>query len=217
MAHLKANVYIDGYNLFFALKKNDWRKLYWLDVEKLSAQFIYEGHFLSKVKYFTSRVKLPEEKRARQNTYLEALYSRHFVKVILGRYQYNELECYGCHRKIPFPKEKKTDVNIATQMIYDAMKDTCDVQYLLTGDSDLAPAVKLIKEEFPKRKIFLICPPKKNKLDNGGKSTSRISKELIRLCDNSQHIREKDLKDCQFSIRVRCKNGRVVICPDYWR
>ena len=109
MAHLKAHVYIDGYNLFFALKKNDWRKLYWLDVVKLSSEFIYPGHFLSKVKYFTSPVKYPPEKRERQKTYLDALYSLNFIKVIYGRYQYNELECYGCHRKIPFPKEKKTD------------------------------------------------------------------------------------------------------------
>ena len=109
------------------------------------------------------------------------------------------------------------DVNIATQMIYDAMKNVCDVQYLLTGDSDLAPAVKLIKGEFPKRKIFLICPPKKNKADNNKMSESRISKELIRLCDNHQYIKEQNLKECQLPIRVRSKKGRVIICPEYWQ
>ncbi|OQY74443.1 MAG: hypothetical protein B6D44_04275 [Ignavibacteriales bacterium UTCHB2] len=217
MANSKAFIYIDGYNLFFALKKNDWRKLYWLDVVKLSANFVYPGHFVNKVKYFTSRVKLPDEKRERQNTYLEALYTLNFIKIIYGRFQPNELECFGCHRKIPFSKEKKTDVNIATQMIYDAMKNTCDVQYLLTGDSDLAPAVKLIKDEFPERKIFLICPPKKNKFDRNEESDSRISRELIRLCDNHQYITEQELKDCQLPVRVYSKNKRVIICPDYWQ
>jgi uncharacterized LabA/DUF88 family protein len=200
MANLKAYIYIDGYNLFFALKKNEWRKLYCLNVVQLADRFIYPGHYLNKVKYFTSKVKYPPEKRERQLTYLAALKSLDFTKIIYGRYQYNELVCHGCQRVIPFPKEKKTDVNIATQMIYDAMKNSCDVQYLLTGDSDIAPAVRLIKQEFPKRKVFLICPPKKNKLTEDGKNSSRISKELIHLCDQHQYIKEQDLKDCQLPL-----------------
>ena len=138
----RAIVYIDGFNLYFSLKGNNWKRHYWLDVEKLSRLLLFPGHALTKVKYFTASVRKPPDKVQRQQAFIRATESLASVEIIYGKYQYNAIECYKCHRRIPVPKEKKTDVNIAVQMMVDAATDACDVQYLLSGDSDLTPPIR---------------------------------------------------------------------------
>ena len=156
----KSIFYIDGFNLYFSLKSNNWKKYYWLNLVLLSSKLLFPGHSLIKVKYFTAPVRKPSDKVKRQQAFLNALETLETLEIIYGKYQYNEMKCFDCGRIIPVPKEKKTDVNIASQMVIDAVANKCDIQYLLTGDSDLTPPIRLIKEHFPKRKIFLICPPK---------------------------------------------------------
>jgi uncharacterized LabA/DUF88 family protein len=210
--------YIDGFNFYFSLKGNNWRKYYWIDLEKLASTLIFPGHVLSKVKYFTSAIKKPPEKVTRQQTYLRALRTLKSLEIIFGKYQYNEIECFSCHRKIPVPKEKKTDVNIAVNMILDAVKNNCDVQYLITGDSDLAPAARAVKTLFPKREIFLICPPKPIVLTAGIKpQKSRISKELISISTSHRYIKEDHLKNCLFPDKITNSYGSVIERPVEWQ
>lgn len=221
MAQKKAFIYIDGFNLFYSLKDNGWKKYYWLDVVKLSSELLRPGHYLSLVKYYTSRIKKPITKQKRQNSYLNALYTKDFIKIKYGRYQPNEIICNDCGRVIPVPKEKKTDVNIATEMIIDAVTNKCDVQYLLSGDSDLAPAFEKIKEFNSNREIYLICPPKTvlipGKEDEFDPSKNRISGELIQLSNSHQYIKEKHLQDCQFDVSFTNRSGKVVSKPEHWK
>lgn len=225
MAQKKAFVYIDGFNLFFSLKKNNWKKYYWLDVVELSSKILRPGHFISSVKYYTARIKKPKEKSERQKTYLSALYTRNFIKIKYGRYQQNVLVCKDCGRAIPVPKEKKTDVNIATEMIMDAITEKCDVQYLLSGDSDLVPPIQKIKEYQPKREIYLICTPKpiifpvsENAIAKGYENNSNVnvSGELIKLCNGHQYIKESHLKDSQLPKKIVNFRNHQIIKPDYW-
>lgn len=225
MANKKTFVYIDGFNLFFSLKKNGWKKYYWLDVIKLSSLLLRPGHYISSVKYYTSRIKKPQDKSDRQNIYLTALYTLDFIKIKYGRYQENILICNKCGREIPVPKEKKTDVNIATDMMMDAITNKCDVQYLLSGDSDLVPPIKKIKEYKPEREIYLICTPKRilmpqetKTIPKGfeDKSNSNISGELINLCNGHQYIKEQHLLDSQFQDKVMNRKRKQIIKPPYW-
>lgn len=213
----KAIVYIDGFNLYFSLKGNEWKKYYWLNLVKLSSALLYPGHFLSKVKYFTSAIRKPLDKVDRQQTYLRALRTLPFLEIIYGKYQYNEIECFSCRRKIPIPKEKKTDVNIAVNLIMDAVQNNCDVQYLMTGDSDLAPAVRAVKALSPKREIYLLCPPKPITCIQGDdKKKSRVSKELIQLCNNHIHIKESHLRECVFDDEIKNTYGSIITRPPRW-
>jgi len=217
----RAFVYIDGFNLYFSLKKNGWKKYYWLDVEKLAADLLFPGHSLQKVKYFTAPIKRPADKVLRQQAYLRALGALKRVDIFFGRYQYNEMECYACHRMIPVHKEKKTDVNIAVQMILDAVSGRCDVQYLMSGDSDLTPPVREIKELFPGREILLLFPPKPVRMHldspDQGKSASRISRELIEICRNHRHIKEEHLRQCILPGRIENLPGTPILCPREWQ
>jgi len=54
-------------------------------------------------------------------------------------------------RSFNIPEEKKNDVNIAVHMIKDAIYDKCDRFIVVSGDSDLVPAVKAVKLITPRR------------------------------------------------------------------
>lgn len=214
MPQKRAVFYIDGFNLYFSLKLNHWKKYYWLNIVELCSKFVYPGHYLSKVKYFTAPVRKPQDKVLRQNTYLRAIQTLPFIEIVYGKYQYNEIICNDCKRTISVPKEKKTDVNIASQMIIDAVKNKFDVQYLLSGDSDLVPPVELIKKNYPDRQIFLICPPKVRL--EGNMSINRMSDELISVCDNHRYIKEENIASCLLPDTVENRYGKPIHCPQDW-
>lgn len=70
---LRVIVYIDGYNLYHGLKAKNWRRLYWLDLWRLGEELLKPGQRLGAVRYFTTRIKGPDDSRNRQNDYLEAI------------------------------------------------------------------------------------------------------------------------------------------------
>jgi hypothetical protein len=49
-------VYIDGFNLYYALRSKGWRKYYWLDLARLAQALIKPGQQLEALHYFTSRI-----------------------------------------------------------------------------------------------------------------------------------------------------------------
>ncbi len=55
-------------------------------------------------------------------------------------------------------EEKRTDVWLASQMILDAATDNFDVAALVTADSDLVPAVELVR--FLDKDVELVLFPK---------------------------------------------------------
>ena len=69
-------VYVDGFNLYFSLKRKGWRRHYWLDLAKLSGALLKPGQRLETVHYFTSRIRTTgknQQAMQRQTCYLEAL------------------------------------------------------------------------------------------------------------------------------------------------
>ena len=51
-------------------------------------------------------------------------------------------------------EEKMADVNIANQLLLDAMEGKFDSAFLISGDSDLVPPIRTIKTRFPDKKII---------------------------------------------------------------
>jgi hypothetical protein len=62
----RINIYIDGFNFYYGLKHNSWRKHYWLDLVKFFEQFVRNDQELNVVYYFTALPK-DNEKRDRQD------------------------------------------------------------------------------------------------------------------------------------------------------
>ncbi|WP_407523003.1 NYN domain-containing protein [Lacibacter sp. MH-610] len=157
----KVNVYVDGFNLYFGLMEAGFEEFRWLNVKALAQNLLKPGQVLHEVKYFTARVANNPDKQKRQTTYLEALYESG-VKIYYGQYQMNSIECRRCGNIWPDANEKMTDVNIATNLLVDAYKDSYDMAMLISGDSDLVPPIKAVHEIFPNKRVFVAFPPKRH-------------------------------------------------------
>ena len=88
-------------------------------------------------------------------------------------------------------EEKGSDVNFSVHLLNDAWEDRYECAVLVTDDSDMAEAMRLVKSQFSKKKLGLITPR--------GRPTS----ELRKYADFKKTIRDDDLKTAQFSNPVQ--------------
>ncbi len=152
-------VYIDGFNLYYGAVKGGPHK--WLDFQRLFSMLRPDDD-IQKIWYFTALIDGP--RRAFQERYLEALETLSLVEVVLGRYKFRTARCTvrGCdfdgNREFKIPEEKRTDVNIAIQMVDDAHNQRADRMILVSGDSDLVPAVHRAKQSHPEVKVIVYVP-----------------------------------------------------------
>ena len=108
------------------------------------------------VKYFSAK---PDdlEQSLRQNAFFQANKENPKFKLILGKYLKKKITCFRCGNVIHTHEEKETDVRIATQIVADAYQDNCDLQIVVSADSDMIPAIELATEA--KHKVFIYFPP----------------------------------------------------------
>jgi 6-hydroxy-3-succinoylpyridine 3-monooxygenase len=153
-------VYIDGFNLYYgALKSGPHR---WFDIEKYFTR-LRQDDDVQLVRYFTALVT-DDDGRARQLTYLRALATLPRVQVHLGKFKPKSTRCLvkACSqpgaRRFSVFEEKRTDVNIAIHMLDDSYQDACDRLVVVSGDSDLVPALHAVKLRFPAKEIVVYVP-----------------------------------------------------------
>lgn len=115
--------YIDGFNLYYGLKSQGWRRYYWLDVAALCGELLQDGQQLAQTKYFTARIASPSDTRRRQSDYLDALQTRPDLEIFFGQYLVKSRTCRSCGVTDTVSEEKMTDVNIAVQILSDAFRN----------------------------------------------------------------------------------------------
>lgn len=196
--------FIDGFSVYYGMLAKNWRHLLWLDYRALMTTLVRPGQELVSVKYFTSLVRKPLDSRERQAAYVDALQAHGGLEIVHGRYEDRPNRCPQCGHKWPRPKEKMTDVNIATHMALDAEDDLFDTAFLLCADSDLAPAVDLVRERTG-RKVIVISPP------------GRTSDYLARRGNAHLHFRKRDFARSQLPETVTDAEGRDFTRPEDWR
>jgi uncharacterized LabA/DUF88 family protein len=201
----KVITYIDGFNLYFGLKSKGWKKFYWLNIYILCKNLLKPHQKLIKVKYFTSRISEPPEKRKRQTTYIEALETLPNFEIFYGKYQSNKWVCNSCGAETIRRNEKMTDVNIAVELMKDAFYDNFDSALLISADSDLKAPIVAIKEMFPGKRIVVVFPPE------------RKSYELSKIADAYFHISRSKLAKSLFPEEVKKEDGYILKCPDKWK
>lgn len=120
------------------------------------------------IKYFTARVSATpndQQKNIRQETYLRALRA-HIpkIEIIFGHFKSRITSApLACPippkytEKIRRTEEKGSDVNLAVHFLNDAWLGKYDCGVIISNDSDLAEAVKLVKCCL-KKKIFIFNP-----------------------------------------------------------
>ena len=205
---MRTIAYIDGYNLYYGLLRKSQYK--WLDVYALFRdQVLNQGSDIVEVRYYTAPMlgKMSDdlESPIRQRRYLQALRKMHPIGLTLieGRI----VASTPFQRLIrPIPEaphlqkvqvldfnEKKTDVNIASDMINGAWLKTYDQAVLRSNDSDLEGALRSIKEHHPHIRIGLVAPI-------SGDDPRKISSDLARFSDwkkilSTTHLSRSQLPD----------------------
>jgi uncharacterized LabA/DUF88 family protein len=207
-------VYIDGFNFFYGTV--DGTPYKWLDLQKVATRLRNDENVVL-VRYFTSLVK-GRASAERQMAYVQALASLPLVRVKLGSFKHEDVTCRhdGCtfagSREFKKLSEKRTDVGIGVAMVDDAHRDRCDHAILISGDSDLVPAVQMVRNSYPQKRVTVYVPVHENASDR----EARRADELRQVANAAKPFPFALLKVCQFPDVVTLAGGGTVRKPATW-
>jgi len=208
--HPRTIIYVDGFNLYYGAVKNTPHK--WLNLQRYF-EMIRQNDDVLAIKYFTALITGPT--RPNQDAYLRALATLPLVAVYLGKFTESTINCgvtactHAGRRNFTRQLEKGTDVNIAVQMLNDAYQDRCDQLVLVTADSDLAPALRIIRETFPDKKTFVYVPP-------GSNNERGAAVELRAAAHRNKTLPLNLLPKAQFRAEIVDSTGRIITKPTSW-
>lgn len=161
-------VYIDGFNLYHAIDDIGKPHLKWLNVCKLASllikpktqQIVAVRYFSAYANHFSGTPKVHRLTRHRE--YVKALLAKG-VDVQLGNFAKRDLH-YGDNggrykAKWRRYEEKQTDVGIAVNLIHDAHSDLFDRALVVSLDTDMLPAFRIMKDTFPNKPLVCVAPP----------------------------------------------------------
>jgi uncharacterized LabA/DUF88 family protein len=194
---MNAGFYIDGFNLYHAIDDLNKPWLKWICYRKLAESLLRPGHQISHVKLFTAYATWLPDSRQRHEIYLKAA-SAMGVEVILGEFKEKKSRCHSCKAKWMSHEEKESDVNACIHMIADALIGPTEVVYLVSTDSDMAPAVKMIRSECNIPVISVRTPGR------------RASREITHYATSNLSISEAMLESCLLPREVSDLGGKIV-------
>ena len=170
---------------------------------KFFSLFIKSDQVLQNVFYFTA-VPKNQGKKDRQDLLLSANKLDPKFILVFGKYIQKELKFNN--QTFKTFEEKQTDVNIAVEMIRNVILDKCDISILVSADSDLLPAIHLIRELSPNHKILVFFPP------------NRYSADLHQHCDVSINLTryEYRFKTSLLEAEFLLPNGYKIVKPITW-
>lgn len=174
---------------------------------------------LVEILYFTAR--MTGQKEARQMVLWQALATTPLVRIVPGHFKKKRVECthrtctFAADRHFDTLEEKHTDVNVAITMLDDAYRNRCDRLVLFSGDSDLVPAVKLVRNRFPEKKVIVYAPT--GAVDShGARVKDRRADELKHAATEGRDLPDVLLPLCQFPDVVLTAGGHKIIKPGSW-
>ncbi len=196
---------IDGFNLYHAIASLRRPELKWVNLRILSGIFVNtSSEQLNGIFYFTAYAEhVAEGTLQAQKAYIKALEIAG-VQPVLGYFKKKDRKCPGCKHKWFSHEEKETDVNIASHLIDLAYQNAFDRALLISNDSDLSPAIRLIRKRFPDKRITTVAPP-----------NYYHSNELIQASSDKARIRLEHLEQSLFPVIVKNDSSLTSIaCPE---
>lgn len=203
----RSSFFIDGFNLYHAIKKLRQPQFKWLNLYALMQRLI-SGHpeRIENIYYFSAYASWLPQQQKRHQIYVGAL-ENSGVKVVLGQFKLKDAKCQGCNFQWKKHEEKESDVNLALHVLNDAHRDLYDRAYIVSRDSDMKPAIEMVRQQFPKKEIFIVAPPG---LGN--------SSDLISVATGKRGIKQKQLNGCLFPERIFDSNNNMIAeCPPEWK
>lgn len=190
---MKTTIYIDGFNFYYAaVKGTAWK---WLDFEALFTKLLAPHHRITSIKYFTAIVsgKRDPLQPVRQQAYLSALKAHTpCFESYLGTFLSHPVTWPLAQ---PSPgnrfatviktEEKGSDVSLAVHLVNDAWINAYDCAVIVSNDSDLAEAMRLVRFHHPAKLLGLIYPRDHSnghpsrELNRHAHFTKRVGKTLL--------------------------------------
>lgn len=182
----------------------------WLDVESLCESYLHllEGRAESTGVYYfsalaTHLVKFDIDIVERHKTYLVCL-TDSGVHNQIARFKKKITYCPHCKQKITRYEEKETAVALAVKILELCAKDSCDSIVILTGDTDVAPAIRTTSGLFPQKSIYCLFP------------YDRANKELTKIAKKTYQISKASILRHQLPDPYICKDGVSISKPLSW-
>jgi uncharacterized LabA/DUF88 family protein len=218
---LRTVVYVDGYNLYYGLLRKS--KLKWLDVVALFNDHVLDDvSELIEVRYYTAPVlgRMSDDPRSpqRQRQYLQALRKMNPAKLVIVE---GRIMATTPHQRLvnPIPEaphlqmvqvfdfnEKKTDVNLASDLLAGAWTNAYEQAVICSNDSDLEGALATVKKHHPHLRIGLVAPIASD-------DRRRISKDLSQHADWAKILSPVHLAAAQLPERIP---HSAIKKPDTW-
>jgi uncharacterized LabA/DUF88 family protein len=186
----RVDAFVDGLNVYQGLSARGLRDALWL------------GQVLGQVFYFTAQRRVPPESYARQQRYFRALDAHGGVTRIEGTFDRRKAPCLHCGRMTEMPRERATDVQLATALVARAAHDEFDMALLVSGDDDyLSPVLEV--QRLGKR-VKVARPPERR--------SPKLAAAADHIVDlNPRHFRRSLLPDPVVPAR-----GVPIDCPFEW-
>ena len=210
----KSIVYVDGFNLFYGLLKNEKNKK-WLNLQHYFEKLRTDDD-IEKIKYFTTLVK--GKKRDNQESYLKALSTLPKVQIVLGKFKTQTYTClincgYTGDKTYADQIEKRTDVNIASHFVADsALLNDIEKLIIVSGDSDLIPAIKMAKQISPQKQIIVYVPHDPVK----SKNSKKVSSDIRKAADKHKNLPVNLIGKSQFDNEITDNYGNKICKPLSW-
>jgi uncharacterized LabA/DUF88 family protein len=201
-------VYVDGINLYYGALQGTPNK--WLDLRALSRLLLPRDR-VNRIRYFTARVATPHDptRAQRQQAYIRALETLPRLTVHYASARSDRLRVPVAGRpdelvSVIRTSAKGADVHLAALLLADGFRGDYEVAAVVSNDSDLVPAVRIVRRQLGLPVGLLLPLPEK-----------RYAVELIRAVTFHKPIREGVLAASQFPPQLADANGTITK-PSAW-
>ncbi len=197
--------FIDGFNVYHALLKDARLNKYrWINYWKLIESFARQDETVEDVFLFTAFTNWDKRKKARHRILVAA--QRHFeVKIVFGQFSKITRKCRKCGNKYETMEEKRSDVNIAVEVVKQAVLGTYDKAVIVSADSDLIPAIQAARSINPSLEFAVVTP-----INLRSKALSNSANYTLRM--ERRHLNKAEMID-----EIILADGSKLSRPSSWR
>jgi uncharacterized LabA/DUF88 family protein len=206
---------VDGFNLYHSLRevrKRGGSDCRWLDIRGLCDSLLHTiggGAEIVDIQYFSALAHHMEAVRpgtvARHERYLTALRSTG-VSIRLGVFKPKDVRYSSpaCDVRLRRHEEKETDVAIASAIVETAAAGRRTALALVSGDTDLLPALRTARRVRPGVQLYCLFPP------------HRANRAFRSVVDADFKINPRKLAEHLLPDPVVGARGQLLACPAEW-
>lgn len=180
----RAEIFVDGTNFDIAARQLVHASI---DIPKFARTIVHkvsQSHLLVKLHYCTAPAADPSSGQQRfEQAYFARLEEAHSVDLVLGRHVVVGRDRNGRKQYA----EKHTDVNVAILMMEGACDDRYDTAIIISGDSDMVPVMKRVRER-GKRVAWCYFP-------------SQLDLDIEQVCDEKFELTEQLMRTMKYTWR----------------